>query len=83
MKAPISLHIAAWPSVLPGRCEDSAYDACQQHWIRDRAEPVIDYNPRNEHLDPESRATINTARPMLPVAVCVLNGYDYQANSRQ
>lgn len=77
--------------VLPGQVHlgDSAYDITANYqWIRDRGGvPVIDYNPRNEHLDPESlmkRGYDQNGTPYAPCGrLCRSNGYDYEANSRQ
>jgi hypothetical protein len=77
--------------VLPGQVQlgDAAYDVTgNYHWIRDRGGiPVIDYNPRNEHLDPASLAKRGYDQHGTPYAPCGRlghsNGYDYQANSRQ
>ena len=68
---------------------DSAYDIiANYHWIHDRGGiAVFDYNPRNEHLDPESlvhRGYDQYGTPYAPCGrLCRSNGYDYQANSRQ
>jgi hypothetical protein len=67
---------------------DSAYDVTlNYHWSRDRGGvPVFDYNPRNEHLDPESLAKRGYDQYGTPYApcgrLCRSNGYDYQVNSR-
>ena len=48
---------------------------------------VFAYNPRNEHLDPESlvnRGYDPYGTPYAPCGrLCRSNGYDYRANSRQ
>ena len=68
---------------------DSAYDVTANYrWLRDRGGiPVFDYNPRNEHLDPESLAHRGYDPYGTPYAPCGRrcrsNGYDYRANSRQ
>jgi hypothetical protein len=77
--------------VLPGQVQlgDAAYDVTANYrWIRDRGGiPVFDYNPRNEHLDPESlvnRGYDPYGTPYAPCGRrCRSNGYDYRANSRQ
>jgi hypothetical protein len=77
--------------VLPGQVQlgDAAYDVTANYqWIRGRdGIPVFDYNPRNEHLDPESlvqRGYDQHGTPYAPCGrLCRSNGYDYQADSRQ
>jgi hypothetical protein len=77
--------------VLPGQVHlgDSAYDVTANYrWVRDRGGiAVFDYNPRNEHLDPESLAKRGYdpyGTPYAPCGrLCHSNGYDYEANSRQ
>jgi hypothetical protein len=77
--------------VLPGQVQlgDSAYDVTANYeWLREQGGiPVIDYNPRNERLDPESLAKRGYDQHGTPSApcgrLCRSNGYDYQANSRQ
>jgi hypothetical protein len=77
--------------VLPGQVHlgDSAYDvSANYHWLSDRGGiAVFAYNPRNEHLDPESlvnRGYDQYGTPYAPCGrLCHSNGYDYQANSRQ
>ena len=77
--------------VLPGQVQlgDSAHDIiANYHWLHDRGGiAVFDYNPRNEHLDPESlvhRGYDQYGTPYAPCGrLCRSNGYDYQANSRQ
>jgi hypothetical protein len=77
--------------VLPGQVQlgDAAYDVTANYlWIRDQGGvPVLDYNPRNERLDPESLAKRGYDQHGTPYApcgrLCHSNGYDYQANSRQ
>jgi hypothetical protein len=68
---------------------DAAYDiTANYHWIHDQGGiAVFDYNPRNEHLDPESlmqRGYDQHGTPYAPCGrLCRSNGYDYQADSRQ
>jgi hypothetical protein len=77
--------------VLPGQVHlgDAAYDVtANYHWIHDQGGiTVFDYNPRNEHLDPESlvnRGYDQHGTPYAPCGrLCRSNGYDYQADSRQ
>jgi hypothetical protein len=77
--------------VLPGQVHlgDAAYDVTANYlWLADRgARAVFAYNPRNEHLDPESlinRGYDQYGTPYAPCGrLCHSNGYDYQANSRQ
>jgi hypothetical protein len=77
--------------VLPGQVQlgDAAYDVTANYrWMRDQGGmSVFDYNPRNEHLDPESlvnRGYDPYGTPYAPCGRrCRSNGYDYQANSRQ
>ena len=77
--------------VLPGQVHlgDAASDVTANYlWIDERgAMAVFDYNPRNEHLDPESlinRGYDQYGTPSAPCGrLCHSNGYDYQANSRQ
>jgi hypothetical protein len=77
--------------VLPGQVHlgDAAYDIIANYqWLHDRGGiAVFDYNPRNEHLDPESlvhRGYDQYGTPYAPCGrLCRSNGYDYQANSRQ
>jgi hypothetical protein len=77
--------------VRPGQVQlgDSASEVTANYqWIRDRGGiAVFDYNPRNEHLDPESLAKRGYdpyGTPSAPCGrLCRSNGYDYQANSRQ
>jgi hypothetical protein len=77
--------------VLPGQVQlgDAAYDSTANYlWIRHQGGvPVIDYNPRNEHLDQEAllkRGYDQHGTPYAPCGrLCRSNGYDYQANSRQ
>jgi hypothetical protein len=77
--------------VLPGQVQlgDSAYDVIgNYHWLHDRGgTAVFDYNPRNEHLDPESLVKRGYDRYGTPYApcgrLCHSNGYDYQAHARQ
>jgi hypothetical protein len=77
--------------VLPRQVQlgDAAYDVTANYlWIREQGGvPVIDYNPRNEHLDPEAflkRGYDQHGTPYAPCGrLCRSNGYDYQANSRQ
>ena len=58
------------------------------NWIHDRGGiAVFAYNPRNEHLDPESlvnRGYDQNGTPYAPCGrLCRSNGYDDQAQSRQ
>ena len=77
--------------VLPGQVHlgDAAYDVTANYQgMRDRGGiAVFDYNPRNEHLDPESlveRGYDHNGTPYAPCGrLCRSNGYDYHANSRQ
>ena len=77
--------------VLPRQVQlgDAAYDVtANYHWMHDLGGiPVFDYNPRNEHLDPESlvnRGYDQYGTPYAPCRrLCRSNGYDYQAHSRQ
>lgn len=76
--------------VRPGQVHlgDSAYDITANYcWLRDRGGvAVIDYNPRNEHLDPASlmqRGYDSNGTPYAPCGrLCRSNGYDYPANAR-
>jgi len=77
--------------VLVGQIQlgDAAYDiTANYHWIHGQGGiAVFDYNPRNEHLDPESlvqRGYDQHGTPYAPCGrLCRSNGYDYQADSRQ
>ena len=77
--------------VLPGQVHlgDDAYDITANYlWIRKQGGvPVIDYNPRNEHLDAASlvhRGYDPYGTPYAPCGrLCRSNGYDYQADARQ
>lgn len=77
--------------VLPGQVHlgDAAYDVtANYHWVHDRGGiAVFAYNPRNEHLDPESlvnRGYDQYGTPYAPCGrLCRSNGYDYHAQSRQ
>jgi hypothetical protein len=87
----IEHRVALAMPVLPGQVQlgDSAYDNTLNYpWLRDRGGvTVFDYNPRNEHLDPESLAKRGYDQYGTPYApcgrLCRSNGYDYQAESRQ
>jgi hypothetical protein len=77
--------------VLPGQVHlgDAANDVtANYHWIHDQGGiAVFAYNPRNEHLDPESlvhRGYDQNGTPYAPCGrLCRSNGYDDQAQSRQ
>jgi hypothetical protein len=77
--------------VLAGQIQlgDAAYDIiANYHWIHDQGGiAVFAYNPRNEHLAPESlrqRGYEQHGTPYAPWGrLCRSNGYDYQADSRQ
>jgi len=77
--------------VVPGQVQlgDAAYDVTVNYeWLQERgAIAVFDYNPRNEHLEPESllnRGYDAYGTPYAPCGrLCRSNGYDYQAQSRQ
>jgi len=77
--------------VLPGQVHlgDAAYDVTANYrWLHDQGGiAVFAYNPRNEHLDPESlvnRGYDQHGTPYAPCGrLCRSNGYDYQAGSRQ
>src|SRR5712691_10677107 len=77
--------------LLPGPIHlgDAAYDVtANYHWLHDQGGiAVFDYNPRNEHLDPESLVNWGYDQYGTPYApcgrLCRSNGYDYQAESRQ
>ena len=77
--------------VRPGQVQlgDAASDVIANYrWLHDRGGiAVFAYNPRNEHLDPESlvhRGYDQYGTPYAPCGrLCRSNGYDYQADSRQ
>ena len=77
--------------VLPGQVQlgDAGNDVIANYqWLHDRGGvAVFAYNPRNEHLDPESLITRGYDQYGTPYApcgrLCRSNGYDYQAQSRQ
>ena len=77
--------------VVPGPVQrgDSANDVTAIYeWLQERgAIAVVDYNRRNEHLDPEAlrkRGDDHNGTPSAPCGrLCRANGYDYQAQSRQ
>jgi len=77
--------------VRPGQVQlgDAANDVtANDQWLHDRGGiAVFAYNPRNEHLDPESlvnRGDDQYGTPYAPCGrLCRSNGYDYQADSRQ
>jgi hypothetical protein len=68
---------------------DAAYDVTANYqWIRGQGGiPIIDYNPRKEHLTPQAllhRGYDQYGTPYAPCGrLCRSNGYDYQAESRQ
>jgi len=82
-----ALAVAARPGQV--HLGDAAYDVTANYkWIHQRgAIAIFDYNPRNEHLDPQSllkRGYDQYGTPYAPCGrLCRSNGYDYQANSRQ
>ena len=85
-------HRTALPMpVLPGQVQlgDAANDIiANYHWMHDQGGiAVFAYNPRNEHLDPESllnRGYNQYGTPYAPCGrLCRSNGYNYQAESRQ
>jgi hypothetical protein len=77
--------------VLPGQVQlgDAGYDhIAHSQWLRGRGGiPVIDDNPRNEHLGLDAllkRGYDQNGTPYAPCGrLCRSNGYDFAANSRQ
>ena len=87
----IEHRVALAVPVLAGQVHlgDAANDVtANYHWLHNHGGiAVFDYNPRNEHLDPESlvnRGYDQNGTPYAPCGrLCHSNGYDYQAQSRQ